>query len=106
MGFKYQYCETDPLRNPKPTALLEANPRGLVPAIRQGGWACAESSVILEYVCFPRSFSGASFSYHPLWVVKFVALLTNNIPSAGRHQQHNPATPDNPQAESELPTVD
>jgi glutathione S-transferase len=50
MGFKYQYCETDPLRKPKPTPLLEANPRGLVPAIWQGGWACAESSVILEYL--------------------------------------------------------
>lgn len=44
----YQYCETDPYR--KPTQLLEANPRGLVPAIREGDWASGESSVILEYV--------------------------------------------------------
>ncbi|GAB1311224.1 GST N-terminal domain-containing protein [Madurella fahalii] len=49
-GFDYQYCETYPLRRPKPTELLEANPRGLVPAIQQGPWACAESSVILEYL--------------------------------------------------------
>ncbi|KAJ6445606.1 glutathione transferase [Purpureocillium lavendulum] len=48
-GLAYQYCETDPYRRPAPTALLEANPRGLVPAIRQGEWACAESAVILEY---------------------------------------------------------
>lgn len=79
MGFKYQYCETDPLRKPKPTPLLEANPRGLVPAIRQGGWACAESSVILEYVCSPSSSSGASFSCYLLWVVEFVAPVTNSI---------------------------
>lgn len=50
-GLPYQYCETDPFRKPKPTQLLEANPRGLVPAIRQGEWACGESAVILEYVC-------------------------------------------------------
>lgn len=44
----YQYCETDPFK--RPTQLLEANPRGLVPAIRQGDWASGESTVILEYV--------------------------------------------------------
>ena len=44
----YQYCETDPYK--KSTQLLEANPRGLVPAIREGDWASGESSVILEYV--------------------------------------------------------
>ncbi|KAK4158198.1 hypothetical protein C8A00DRAFT_28909 [Chaetomidium leptoderma] len=49
-GLEYQYCETYPLSKPKPTPLLEANPRGLVPAIWQEGWACAESSVILEYL--------------------------------------------------------
>ncbi|KAK0737677.1 hypothetical protein B0T21DRAFT_286491 [Apiosordaria backusii] len=49
-GTSYQYCEIYPLQKPKPTQLLEANPRGLVPAIQQGGWACAESTVILEYV--------------------------------------------------------
>ncbi|KAH7026539.1 uncharacterized protein B0I36DRAFT_247925 [Microdochium trichocladiopsis] len=47
-GMAYQYCETDPYR--KPTQLLEANPRGLVPAIREGDWASGESSVILEYL--------------------------------------------------------
>lgn len=56
-GLAYQYCETDPYRRPAPTALLEANPRGLVPAIRQGEWACAESAVILEYV---RTFAPCS----------------------------------------------
>ncbi|KAK3941874.1 hypothetical protein QBC46DRAFT_310712 [Diplogelasinospora grovesii] len=49
-GIPYQYCETNPFNKPKPTHLLEANPRGLVPAIRQGEWACGESTVILEYV--------------------------------------------------------
>ncbi|KAK4197468.1 putative glutathione S-transferase [Triangularia verruculosa] len=49
-GIDYQYCEIYPLQKPKPTQLLEANPRGLVPAIQQEGWACAESTVILEYL--------------------------------------------------------
>ncbi|KAI0398748.1 hypothetical protein F4802DRAFT_132717 [Xylaria palmicola] len=47
-GMAYQYCETDPFK--RPTQLLEANPRGLVPAIRQGDWASGESTVILEYL--------------------------------------------------------
>ncbi|KAI2629376.1 hypothetical protein GGS21DRAFT_492309 [Xylaria nigripes] len=47
-GIPYQYCETDPFR--RPNQLLEANPRGLVPAIRQGDWASGESTVILEYL--------------------------------------------------------
>ncbi|KAI3332462.1 hypothetical protein HD806DRAFT_480643 [Xylariaceae sp. AK1471] len=47
-GMSYQYCETDPFE--RPTHLLEANPRGLVPAIRQGDWASGESTVILEYL--------------------------------------------------------
>ena len=45
---QYQYCETDPFK--RPTHLLEANPRGMVPAIREGDWASGESAVILEYV--------------------------------------------------------
>lgn len=49
-GMAYQYCETDPFRRPAPAHLLEANPHSCVPAIRQGGWTCAESGVILEYV--------------------------------------------------------
>ncbi|KAH7160195.1 hypothetical protein B0J13DRAFT_643698 [Dactylonectria estremocensis] len=49
-GLAYQYCETDPFRRPALPQLLEANPRGSVPAIRQGDWACSESSVILEYL--------------------------------------------------------
>ncbi|KAI1824233.1 hypothetical protein F4861DRAFT_539255 [Xylaria intraflava] len=47
-GIPYQYCEMDPFR--RPSQLLEANPRGLVPAIRQGDWASGESTVILEYL--------------------------------------------------------
>ncbi|KAI1811151.1 hypothetical protein GGS20DRAFT_588811 [Poronia punctata] len=47
-GMSYQYCETDPFK--RPTQLLEANPRGLVPAIKQGDWASGESTVILEYL--------------------------------------------------------
>ncbi|KAI0484771.1 hypothetical protein GGR56DRAFT_680500 [Xylariaceae sp. FL0804] len=47
-GMQYQYCEIDPFK--RPTQLLEANPRGLVPAIREGDWASGESTVILEYL--------------------------------------------------------
>ncbi|KAI1339579.1 hypothetical protein F5Y15DRAFT_383073 [Xylariaceae sp. FL0016] len=47
-GMQYQYCETDPFKRPQ--HLLEANPRGLVPAIREGDWASGESTVILEYL--------------------------------------------------------
>ncbi|KAL0936628.1 glutathione transferase [Colletotrichum truncatum] len=49
-GMPYQYCEEDPYKTPASQQLLEANPRGTVPAIRQGDWACAESAVILEYL--------------------------------------------------------
>ncbi|KAH8735468.1 hypothetical protein BGZ61DRAFT_583443 [Ilyonectria robusta] len=49
-GLAYQYCEMDPFRRPAPPQLLEANPRGCVPAIRQGDWACSESGVILEFL--------------------------------------------------------
>ncbi|KAJ4151400.1 hypothetical protein LMH87_012102 [Akanthomyces muscarius] len=49
-GVAYQYCETDPHRKPPQPALLEANPKGQVPAIRQGEWACSESPVILEFL--------------------------------------------------------
>lgn len=51
-GLAYQYCETDPYRKggAATAALLEANPRGKVPAVRHGEWACSESAVILEYV--------------------------------------------------------
>ncbi|KAI0136291.1 hypothetical protein BJ170DRAFT_688758 [Xylariales sp. AK1849] len=47
-GIQYQYCETDPYR--RPTQLLEANPIGTVPAIREGDWASGESAIILEYL--------------------------------------------------------
>ncbi|KAF4478057.1 putative glutathione S-transferase [Colletotrichum fructicola Nara gc5] len=49
-GLAYQYCEEDPYKAPASQELLEANPRGAVPAIRQGDWACAESAVIMEYL--------------------------------------------------------
>ncbi|CAJ2513440.1 Uu.00g015590.m01.CDS01 [Anthostomella pinea] len=52
-GMQYQYCEIDPFT--RPTQLLEANPRGLVPAIRQGDWASGESTIILEYVSYQSS---------------------------------------------------
>ncbi|XWW93170.1 hypothetical protein V2A60_001099 [Cordyceps javanica] len=44
-GVPYQYCEADPHRKPAPPALLETSPKGQVPAIRQGSWACAESAL-------------------------------------------------------------
>ncbi|EEQ85623.1 hypothetical protein RJZ56_005338 [Blastomyces dermatitidis] len=47
-GIPYQYIEVDPYN--KPESLLEVNPRGLVPAIRQGNWGCYESTVLLEYL--------------------------------------------------------
>lgn len=46
----YQYIETDPSKRSDSTELLEANPRGTVPAIQQGDWTCAGSGVLLEYV--------------------------------------------------------
>jgi hypothetical protein len=50
-GIQYQYIEVDPYK--KPQALLDVNPRGLVPGIRHGDWGCGESTVLMEYVCFP-----------------------------------------------------
>ena len=47
-GLQYQYIEVDPYK--KPQALLEVNPRGLVPAIRHVDWGCGESTVLMEYV--------------------------------------------------------
>lgn len=45
---QYQYIEVDPYK--KPQALLEVNPRGLVPGIRHGDWGCGESTVLMEYL--------------------------------------------------------
>ncbi|RDW94525.1 hypothetical protein BP5796_00288 [Coleophoma crateriformis] len=47
-GLSYQYVEVDPYK--KPQALLEVNPRGLVPGIRHGDWGCGESTVLMEYL--------------------------------------------------------
>ena len=47
-GLQYQYIEVDPYK--KPQALLEVNPRGLVPGIRHADWGCGESTVLMEYV--------------------------------------------------------
>jgi glutathione S-transferase len=47
-GLNYQYIEVDPYK--KPEALMEVNPRGLVPALRDGDWSCHESTVLMEYV--------------------------------------------------------
>ncbi|KAH8808372.1 hypothetical protein F5884DRAFT_791986 [Xylogone sp. PMI_703] len=47
-GMQYQYVEVDPYK--KTQALLEVNPRGLVPALRHGNWVCGESTVLLEYL--------------------------------------------------------
>lgn len=44
----YQYIEVDPYAKPK--SLLDINPRGLVPALKHGDWACYESTVLMEYV--------------------------------------------------------
>jgi glutathione S-transferase len=44
----YQYVEVDPYA--KPEALLDINPRGLVPALLHGDWGCYESSVLMEYL--------------------------------------------------------
>jgi hypothetical protein len=59
-GLPYQYIEIDPYK--KPDALLEVNPRGLVPALRHGDWGCYESTVILEYVSRPAWFLFLFFS--------------------------------------------
>jgi len=47
-GLNYQYIEVDPYK--KPQALLEVNPRGLVPGLRHGDWGIGESTVIMEYL--------------------------------------------------------
>lgn len=52
-GIPYQYIEVDPYK--KPQALLEVNPRGLVPGIRHGDWGCGESTVLMEYVRYTTS---------------------------------------------------
>ena len=51
-GLDYQYIEVDPYAKPK--ALLDVNPRGLVPALRHGDWGCYESTVLMEYVGLAR----------------------------------------------------
>lgn len=68
-GICYQYCETDRNNGRRAAAAeveededrLEPDPRNRVPAIRQGDWVCAESSVILEYVSVFRK--GRTSSY-------------------------------------------
>lgn len=57
-GLQYQYIEVDPYK--KPQALLEVNPRGLVPGIRHGNWGCGESTVLMEYVSSPSLHTNAS----------------------------------------------
>ncbi|KAK6539697.1 Glutathione S-transferase U1 [Orbilia ellipsospora] len=47
-GLDYQYIEVDPYKKPK--ELMDVNPRGLVPALRDGDWGCYESTVLMEYV--------------------------------------------------------
>merc|ERR1712230_306562 len=47
-GLQYQCIEVDPYK--KPQALLDVNPRGLVPGIRHGDWGCGESTVLMEYL--------------------------------------------------------
>ncbi|OZJ06735.1 hypothetical protein BZG36_00349 [Bifiguratus adelaidae] len=46
----YQYIEIDPYKKPK--ELMEINPRGLVPALRDSvrGWGCYESTVLMEFL--------------------------------------------------------
>lgn len=51
-GIPYQYIEVDPYE--KPQALLDINPRGLVPALRHDNWGCYESTVLMEYVWVPQ----------------------------------------------------
>ncbi|KAG9242755.1 hypothetical protein BJ878DRAFT_425212 [Calycina marina] len=47
-NLQYQYIEVDPYK--KPQALLEVNPRGLVPGLRHGDWGCGESIILMEYL--------------------------------------------------------
>ena len=47
-NIQYQYIEIDPYVKPK--ALLDINPRGLVPALKHGDWGCYESTVLMEYL--------------------------------------------------------
>ena len=50
-GIQYQYIEVDPYK--KPESLMKLNPRGLVPTLQHGDWACYESTVLMEYVRRP-----------------------------------------------------
>lgn len=50
-GIQYQYIEVDPYK--KPELLMKLNPRGLVPTLQHGDWACYESTVLMEYVRRP-----------------------------------------------------
>lgn len=50
-GIQYQYIEVDPYK--KPETLMKLNPRGLVPTLQHGDWACYESTVLMEYVRRP-----------------------------------------------------
>lgn len=69
LNIPYQYIEVDPYK--KPQALLEVNPRGLVPGIRHGGWGCGESTVLLEYVGYSSSriLSAYTNNFHSLKIL-------------------------------------
>ena len=47
-GVSYQWIEVDPYA--KPTNLLEINPQGLIPALKDGDWGSYESTVLMEYL--------------------------------------------------------
>ncbi|EPQ25676.1 uncharacterized protein PFL1_06748 [Pseudozyma flocculosa PF-1] len=66
MHIPYQYVEVDPYAKPK--ALLDLNPRGLVPALKLGkseGKGLGESTVIMEYLEEAYSLSSTSSGDHP-----------------------------------------
>lgn len=102
-GLSYQYCEEDPYKVAASQPLLEANPRGTVPAIRQGDWACADSGVILEYVSQtpPRMRMLPPHRTPSLLIICNIAGHT-----ARRHGQHNPTLPIRRKAPRKLSTMD
>lgn len=72
-GLQYQYVEVDPYK--KPQALLEVNPRGLVPALRHGDWGCGESTVLMDYVSHDPASGGCDCSNNYSWRILLWELL-------------------------------
>ncbi|PMB66566.1 Pyrimidodiazepine synthase [Beauveria bassiana] len=85
-GVPYQYCETDPHRRPAQPALLEANPQGKVPAIRQGAWACSESAINTDLLAaFYAVLRNTDLARQPDLIARLQAQLDRLAQAADEH---------------------